>query len=107
MLLLNFLDTQTLSDDLVYRFVFQENERNISHVISNLSDLLESQINHYFCINGRIVVHTIAQAFLSFFPSIVYQTLNSILFSLLLYLSMSLMKIEKDEMVFSSILRFR
>ena len=104
MFVLNIFDAKTLSDDLVYRFVFQENERNIPHIINNLSDLLESQINHFFYVNGRIVVHTIAQTLLSFFPSIVYKTLNTILFPLLLYLSMSLMKINKNERLFASIL---
>ena len=99
MLGLQLLDAPTLSDDIVYRFVWQADESAPAHIINNISDVINSQLVHYRIINGRLVVHSLAQIFLSFSPYI-YQSLNAILFALMLYLSSRLM-VERQYRLFS------
>ena len=88
---LELLDTTTLSDDLLYHFVWQNDESAPAELIQNVGDVIHSQWIHYQTINGRWVVHTLAQAFLSFTPPFVYQSINAILFVFMLYLSSCLM----------------
>ena len=55
MLGLQLLDAPTLSDDIIYRFVWQENESSTPQQIKNISDLIHSQWIHYNVTNGRWV----------------------------------------------------
>lgn len=84
MLLLNLEDAPTLSDDMVYRFQWNTDGDILS--ITSLGDLLHSQWVHYLMVNGRLVVHTVAQFFLVFMPPVVLQLLNAGLFVLLVHL---------------------
>ncbi len=103
MLALNLFDTPTLSDDLVYRFVFQENLNDVPQKLENICDLAKSQYAHYFYINGRAVIQTIAQIFLCFTPPIVYKIVNSILFILLIHFCLLFIRIEKNSRLSASI----
>lgn len=103
MLWLQLFDSFTLSDDLAYHFVWQKDEGQALQVIRNFNDLINSQLVHYQILNGRLVVHTIAQFFLSFTPPFIYQFLNALLFVLLLYLSVRIMYLSKFK-TFASIL---
>lgn len=79
---LNLL-TPMIADDFAYLYIFGEKEQ-----VSNLSELIRSQITHYKLWGGRSVVHFIAQALLQA-PNIVADILNSlmyIIFTLLIYL---------------------
>ena len=69
MLWLNLLDVPTLSDDIIYRFMWNTDETAPVQTIGSLADLLHSQWNHYMTTNGRMVVHLLAQAFLVFCPA--------------------------------------
>lgn len=100
---LELLDVFTLSDDILYRFVWQEDEASTPSIIHHLNDLVESQWVHYHVTNGRWVVHSIAQAFLAFAPPAVYQLLNAGLFGLMLYLASRLM-VDKSHRLFSMVL---
>ena len=91
MLGLQLLDVPTLSDDMLYRFVWQQDESAPARLIKNIGDLITSQWAHYQIVNGRWVVHGLAQAFLSFFPPVIYQSCNAVLFSLMLWLASKLM----------------
>lgn len=51
--------TPLISDDFAYMFIYGENAR-----ISSLSDVVQSQVNHYYMWGGRSVVHFIAQVLL-------------------------------------------
>jgi len=86
MLWLNFEDVPTLSDDMVYRFQWQAHEGDEVVPITSLGDLLHSQQLHYMLVNGRLLVHTVAQAFLAFVPPVVLQIVNAALFVVLLHL---------------------
>ena len=102
MLGLQLLDAPTLSDDIIYRFAWQENESSTPQQIKNISDLIHSQWIHYNVTNGRWVVHSIAQAFFAFTPPVVYQCINAILFALMLYL-VNLLIINNKNTLFSVI----
>ena len=86
MLLLNLMDMPTLSDDMVYRFMWNADPQDEVKAIGSLGDLLHSQWTHYFTVNGRFPVHLLAQAFLAFVPSIVLQIINTLLFLMLIHL---------------------
>ncbi len=56
------------SDDYVYRFVFDARyyyDESFSRFVSSWRDIVDSQLAHYLCTNGRMVVHTLAQFFLA------------------------------------------
>lgn len=86
MLWLNFQDVPTLSDDMVYRFQWNEHEGDDIRAITSLGDLLHSQWIHYLTVNGRLLVHTLAQFFLVFVSPVLLQIVNAVLFIALLHL---------------------
>ena len=102
MLGLQLLDALTLSDDILYHFIWQKDESATAHLIKNFSDLISSQWVHYQVTNGRWVVHSIAQAFLCFTSPFIYQTINSILFALMLYLC-SWLIVSREDRIFSMV----
>ncbi len=85
MLGLNMLDVPTLNDDMIYRFFWSADERAPVQTIDNLGDLVRSQVVHYNTVNGRFVVHTLAQFFLVFVPPLVLQLVNSLLFVVMVH----------------------
>lgn len=87
MLCLNLLDAPTLSDDMIYRFMWNEDESAPVETIGSLGDLFHSQWIHYLSVNGRWVVHVLAQFFLVFLPPVVLQVVNTLLFVLLIHLT--------------------
>jgi putative flippase GtrA len=89
MLWLNLMDVPTLSDDMIYRFVWHADESAPVEPVNNVGDLLRSQWSHYMLTNGRMVAHTLIQAFLAFTPPIVLQVLNTLFFVLLIHLTTS------------------
>jgi len=86
MLWLNLMDVPTLSDDMIYRFAWQTDETAPVETIDGVGDLLRSQWTHYLSVNGRLLPHLLAQAFLVFVPPVVLQVLNTLLFVLMIYL---------------------
>lgn len=83
---LNLLDMPTMSDDIIYRFMWNSDETAAVQPIGGLGDLLQSQVTHYLSTNGRFVVHLLVQGFYVFIPSVVMQLLNTVLFVVLLWL---------------------
>jgi len=100
---LQLFDTMTLSDDLLYHFVWQQDDTSPIHPLTTFNDLVTSQWIHYHVVNGRWVVHTLAQAFLSFTPPFVYQIINALLFALMIYLASCLM-VARQQRLFSMVL---
>lgn len=105
MLTLQVFEAPTLSDDIMYHFVWQEDEAAPARLVQNASDLLTSQWAHYQMINGRWAAHLLAQAFLSFTPPIVYQTISALLFALMLYLGSCLM-VAREHRLFAMVVMF-
>ena len=83
---LNLLDMPTMSDDIIYRFMWNSDETAAVQPIGGLGDLLQSQVTHYLSTNGRFVVHLLVQGFYVFIPPVVVQLLNTVLFVVLLWL---------------------
>ena len=82
---LNLLDVPTLSDDMNYRFIFNEDNSAAIESINSISDLFHSLWVHYFFVNGRWVVHLLAQFFLIFVPTIITHCIHSVLFIILIH----------------------
>ncbi len=75
--------TPLWSDDYVYRFVFDARyyyDESFSRLIASWADIYESQLAHYRCTNGRMVAHTLAQAFLFGGQGWLWSLLNSLCF---------------------------
>lgn len=85
-IVLNLLDVMTLSDDLLYRFIWQADESDDPQLLCSWSDLFTSQWVHYQYQNGRAVVHTIGQFMLCMVPQWLFQVINGLLFGLLVFL---------------------
>ncbi len=75
--------TPLYKDDYSYSYTFAVKENKFR--ISTLKELIDSQINHYKVMNGRIVPHTLAQAFLMF-DKTVFDIFNAAAFTLLIFL---------------------
>lgn len=86
MVMLNHLTTPTLSDDILYRFVFQYDETAPVQPIENFNDIINSQWVHYHIVNGRIVIHSIVQIVLWLMNSHVFHVVNALLFVLLIHI---------------------
>jgi len=71
--LLNIL-TPIISDDFAYLYIYGEEGR-----ITSFSDIIQSQINHYYMWGGRSVVHFIAQILLML-PSYIADLLNTLIY---------------------------
>lgn len=106
MLWLNLMDVPTLSDDIVYRFMWNADESAPMIPINNFSDLLHSQWIHYMHTNGRFVVHFLAQFFLVFTPPVVLQILNTLLFVVMLHLIVSWVAPVKEQRLLIGVLSF-
>lgn len=71
--ILNML-TPLISDDFAYMFVYGEDR-----LVSSVSDVFDSQVNHYYMWGGRSIVHFIAQILLML-PPCVADLLNSFVY---------------------------
>lgn len=104
MLCLNLLDAPTLSDDMIYRFMWHEDESAPVEPIRSLGDLFRSQWTHYLVTNGRWVVHLLAQAFLVFIPPVVLQVMNTLLFVMLVHLASCWLTADPARRLFAAVL---
>ena len=86
MALLYWFAAPTMSDDVVYHFLFQKQELGDNYWqrplerIQDLGDVIRSQVIHYEYVNGRSVIHFIAQVMLNLVPESVMKTLNIFMF---------------------------
>ena len=91
---------------MVYRFMWNKNEADAVQLINNINDLLYSQWNHYFSINGRAIVHLLVQFFFVFIPPVVLQIINAFIFVVLLYLIANYISKDIKEQLFISCISF-
>ena len=80
----NFI-TPYMTDDYSYCFVWGTQSESTYERVENLEDIFRSQCNHYRTINGRIIVHSIAQLFLSM-PKVIFDVFNAFAYVSLLFL---------------------
>lgn len=84
---MHFLLTSTtpyFADDFAYRYSFDTDAASEmeNSKVTDIPSLIQSQIAHYYSMNGRIVAHTLAQLFLMF-PKTLFNAVNSFVFALL------------------------
>ena len=82
--ILNVLTPEFL-DDYGYKFIYLKNKIVSDRLIENFSDILISQYNHYMGMNGRAVVHTVAQLFCGIWGKGIFNVFNSIVFFVFVY----------------------
>lgn len=84
-LVLNVL-TPFYHDDFVYRFMFEGGSVNYGHRVGSLGDIIASQVEHYFTVNGRSPVHSLVQLFAGLLGKSVFNLLNVIVLGVFLVL---------------------
>lgn len=75
-------------DEVVYRYVWEEddnidlwvNGHRFEREVTTLSEIIQTQTIHYFCVNGRSLVHAIEQAFTN--HELFFSIINSVVFLL-------------------------
>ncbi len=83
--------TPLWSDDYVYSFVFDAlyyYDESFSRFVASWRDIVDSQLAHYRCTNGRMVAHTLAQFFLAVGHNWLWSIANSLCFLALGWLLM-------------------
>ncbi|MFV0418071.1 MAG: DUF6056 family protein [Dysgonomonas sp.] len=89
------------SDDWIYSFRFENSFLDLSHSlvsISDLSDIFESQYNHYYSWGGRSVVHFIDQILLWINPTLA-DFFNSIAYIGFIYIIYRISNSDKDRSI--------
>lgn len=81
---LNFL-TPEWGDDYWYKFLFLKDLGQSDFLILNFSDIVISQFNHYFIVNGRSIVHFFVQLFTGITGKQVFNPINSAIFVLFIF----------------------
>ena len=82
-----------IGDDLVYGYVLHTDhwhgyweENGLQEKISSLSDIVDSQIDHYYHANGRSLVHVVAQLFTGIIGIEMYYILAALMMMALVWL---------------------
>lgn len=73
------------SDDFVYKFVFVSGLPDFTQRIERFADIIRSQYDHYLNLNGRMVVHVIAQLFSGIIGKTVFNIFNTIIFCFFIF----------------------
>ena len=81
-LLLTYLQSYTLSDDVLYHCIWRWTGEEGFVPIRNFGDIIESQVIHYQCLTGRAIVQFVAQTFLGLLSKPVYNVANAVVFGL-------------------------
>lgn len=80
-----------LGDDITYGFIFSIAHPTVSgEHITSFYDVIDSQKNHYFVENGRVVAHFIVQLIIPFMNKTIFALLNGLAYCLFIYLVVSM-----------------
>jgi hypothetical protein len=82
--LLQLWSAPTMSDDILYRFIWQTEWQSPLEPITSVGDVIKSQLVHYECINGRSILHFIGQVMINLIPEEGYKIINTLMFLLLI-----------------------
>lgn len=74
------------SDDFMYKYVLSNGLPDYSQPIKSISDIIKSQIDHYFTWNGRTITHIIVQLVTGLLGKTVFNLLNTIVFCIFVFL---------------------
>lgn len=82
--LLQLWSAPTMSDDILYRFIWQPEWQSPLEPITSIGDVIKSQLVHYEYVNGRGFMHFIGQIVINLLPEEAYKTINTLTFLLLI-----------------------
>lgn len=82
--LLYLWSAPTLSDDILYRFVWQSDSSSPLEPITSITDVFKSQLIHYEYVNGRSIMHFIGQILINLLPEYAYKAIDTLVFLLLI-----------------------
>ena len=82
---LNFFSSQ-YHDDFVYKFMITGGASDYSHRIGSIGDIIRSQVDHYFTVNGRSIVHFFVQLFTGLLGKQVFNVFNALVFAVFVWL---------------------
>ena len=82
--LLQLWSAPTMSDDILYRFIWQPEWQSPLEPITSMGDVVKSQLVHYEYVNGRSIMHFIGQILINLMPEEGYKTINTLIFLLLI-----------------------
>lgn len=87
-LTMNYLTPISVADDGAFAFVKESVglEFDVSRPIKNLSDILESQINHWHTANGRVVCESFVQLFIGILGKTAFNIINSFVFCIVVFM---------------------
>lgn len=74
----------TLSDDVLYKFVWPHDNESYNRPIASILDIIESQYIHYQVVNGRSIIHFFIQLFDGIIGKEACNVISSILFGCLI-----------------------
>lgn len=104
---LNYL-TPLNWDDYSYKFITENNtDKNSLRLVNNFSDIIISQSNHYFSINGRSLCHFFVQLFSGIIGKEIFNFVNTFVFvSFIILLTLYSNKIDLLNILFTFSLVF-
>ena len=76
------INTGDYIDDYGYRYMFSREEKLTDNRVDSLAEVVQSQYEHYYIMNGRTVPHTLLQFFLMF-DNVVFDIANAVMYVLL------------------------
>ena len=74
------------SDDFMYKYVLNNGLPDYAQPIKNISDIIKSQIDHYFTWNGRTMTHIMVQFVTGLLGKNIFNLLNTVIFCLFVFL---------------------
>lgn len=87
-----WLTPPTLIDDILYRCIWEPDEAAERFALKGFSDVIHSQWIHFHAYNGRLVPHFVAQMLYCFTSDGVIKALDTVVFVLLLMVSIHLVE---------------
>lgn len=84
-------DCEWVGDDISYQFICEDDSVNMvtdrMRPVETMGDVVESQIYHYFYMNGRTPVQSIVQTFVGVTGKTVYGLINSVAMVLFIFMA--------------------
>ena len=74
------------SDDFMYKYVLNNGLPDYTQPIKSISDIIKSQIDHYFTWNGRTITHIMVQFVTGMLGKTVFNLLNTVIFCFFIFL---------------------
>lgn len=101
---LNYL-TPKANDDYIYTFfckyIQDDLYFDVYHPITNVADIISSQINHYYIMNGRSIIHCFVQLFCGLLGKDCFNFFNTFVFLTFIVVILHYCKTSKSDLFFN------